>query len=273
VNCLKLITSVICLPLSLSLTGCVATSVQRTDRVYTQSMTRAQIQQVQVNQQMKVKQKQKVVQNNHHTNTVYVNQPIPSQPYRANVRQSYDSFAAPVFTPQPRQKDYGYQEDELNRQHTEYAQVEQAKRNSYETYHQDNERRQRIAAEEERQMEQARKNSLVTYAQEEARRQQNAAAEAQSTRRAQEDSMLAAEQSRQHEQQRAQEQATQAAAHQQAQQLAAAEEARQVALAIEESKRTHAEEEARRQQQASASVNDTPPVQPTNSPILSESLK
>lgn len=242
----KILSAMFLLPLSLTLAGCLTSPSQRSETVYAQSLTKAQIEQIKINQQMKIKQeqKQKIIQNNSHSRTVYVHQPY--QPYPVNSAASRnDANRVPTNSQPPAQPNqqgqYSRRQDEWNRRAREAAQVKEAKRNSLNTYAHEEARRQERAAEEARQIEQAKQNSLQTLATDEARRQERAAAEAQQI-----------EQARQHAHAAAREDARR--------QERAAEEARQIELAKQESLRTYAEEEARRQQAQAAQKDVALPV-------------
>lgn len=230
----KFLTVLFSLPLTLTLGGCLTglSTPQQSERVYSQSLTRAQIQQIQMNQQMKVKQK--VVQNNSSKKIVYINNAHPQSPVTSGA--SYYKNPIPVAV-QPRvqqeQQAVPYRrQGELDAQAREALQIEQAKQRSLETYVAEDMARRDAAKKEARQIEQAKQNSLTTYAQEQARQNQNRDAEAQQAQK------LAQ------------------------QNAAAAEEARQIELATQESLRTHAEEEAKRQEQAPP-AHIPPPLPPS----------
>ncbi|MGV8948707.1 MAG: hypothetical protein ACOH2E_04995 [Candidatus Paracaedibacter sp.] len=165
---------------SFLLGGCLTLPNHQTEPVYSQSLTRAQIEQLKIDQQQQVKQQQIIIQNNNRSQRVYVHQPY--QPYPVNPpAQSNDIHRVQVGAPVQSSQQGGYhrRQDDLNRQATEAAQLEQARQNSLATHAREEARRQERAAEEARQIERATQESLRTHAEETAKRQQAAAVAAQ----------------------------------------------------------------------------------------------
>jgi hypothetical protein len=177
----KILTAMLVSPLPLIVAGCLTSPNQKTESIYEQSVRRAQIEQLKIDQQKKAEQQQ-IVQNNNRSQRVYVNQ--PQQPYPVNppaprndVNRAQVNPLSPV---QPSQQGgYNRRQDDLKRQATETAQLEQARQNSLATQASEEARRQERAAEEARQIEQATQESLRTHAEETARRQQAAAVASQ----------------------------------------------------------------------------------------------
>lgn len=164
----------------LLLSGCLTLPNHQTEPVYSQSLTKAQIEQLTIDQQHKVKQQQIIIQNNNRSQRVYANQPY--QPYPVNSPAQRNNIppaqaGAPVQSIQ--QGRYHRRQDDLNHQTTEAAQFEQARQNSLATHAREEARRQERAAEEARQIERATQESLHTHAEETARRQQAAAVASQ----------------------------------------------------------------------------------------------
>lgn len=192
----KIITSFICL----FLCGCVTESSYRHETVYRQFVPVSGIQQ----KNIKVKRKQKIIQNNNSQSVHVYNQnpyyPAYSQnyeyygepkPYRQSYhRESYPQHQRTIrsthteHTVNPSRHNgvrNEFQQAQANLQREEERQIEQARQNSLVTARQEEEARQIKQAkqnslvtarqeEEARQMEQARLASLQTYAEEQARR-------------------------------------------------------------------------------------------------------
>lgn len=165
--------------------GCLTLPNHQTEPVYSQSLTKAQIEQLKIEQQQRAEQQQRIIQNNNRSQRVYVNQPYPylvnPPAQRMDVHRAQTNVLPTVQPIQPvqpiQQGGYHRRQDDLNRQAIEAAQLEQARQNSLATHaHEEVRRQQAAAAEEARQIEQATQESLRTHAEETARRQQAAAA-------------------------------------------------------------------------------------------------
>ncbi len=190
----KILKAMLILPLPLIVTGCPTSLNQRQESIFEQSVRKAQIEelkieQLKIEQQQRAEQQQRIIENNNRFQRASANQPSP--PYLVNPpaqRRDIHRAQANVLPP-VQQKGYNRGQDDLNRQATEAAQLEQARQNSLATQASEQRRRQERAAEEARQLEQARQNSLATHAREEARRQERAAEEARQIERATQESL------------------------------------------------------------------------------------